>query len=629
MKRIALALFFYSEPIDIMHLDSGHVVGILMVTLLTLASFDLWRQYSYTHLSHIFSDYREGVLSTNDYWTMGFRVENLELKLDSSKGRLQDLYHALEMLLPKMRLDKSLLRNNMHDFGHTRASRIAMHELLMNDSSIYQIECDRSGHFLRVGLNDFRTDRRDSCQIFAETFDEQEDASMKGTSPHSYFEKVDLDEGAFALRPMGNHHLFVQSVPPPMEQSALPWKLVVGSPVNGILERFRIDNDSYLFSATMGGYFRCGAGQMVKGFSGASTYSANKFMLKKVSSEDVYRAQEMISLSDQIVDIQKKEMNSHETSLQARKSAVQSVIGSANQTPVRICVGVPMTSKSTRMKTVKDSPFWSNLFDSFMKSIDWRSNRYIFRFYLGFDKADELYDTGDAWSEIREEFKERATFRLKEQHLEIADITKILDKQLTLKLMHFDHLEGAPTQIVSQLMLTGYVDSFDYFYQVNDDTLIETPNWPPKLIEALAANPKIPNFGVTGPLDTNNDKIFTHSFVHRTHIEVFGHMFPTSFKNWWSDDWISTVYGSEHTFHLSDVTIKHNVEAQKENGYTRYEVDQGAQLRLNAELRKGYTQIDDWLKKNEHPRLPLPVICGYIPLVRFLYEDLKKAAAAK
>ena len=61
-----------------------------------------------------------------------------------------------------------------------------------------------------------------------------------------------------------------------------------------------------------------------------------------------------------------------------------------------------------------------------------------------------------------------------------------------------------------------YMDSS----QVNDDTQIVSPNWAPKLVAALAANPSIPNFGVTGPSDTNNDKIFTHSFVHRTHFEV-------------------------------------------------------------------------------------------------------------
>ena len=56
--------------------------------------------------------------------------------------------------------------------------------------------------------------------------------------------------------------------------------------------------------------------------------------------------------------------------------------------------------------------------------------------------------------------------------------------------------------------------------QVNDDTIITSPNWAPKLVAALASNPSIPNFGVTGPSDSNNEKIFTHSFVHRTHIEV-------------------------------------------------------------------------------------------------------------
>lgn len=133
--------------------------------------------------------------------------------------------------------------------------------------------------------------------------------------------------------------------------------------------------------------------------------------------------------------------------------------------------------------------------------------------------------------------------------------------------------------------------------KVNDDTIIVSPNWPPKLVAALAANPTIPNFGVTGPTDTNNEKIFTHAFVHRTHVEVseamhqlprlvfpycrtfddrqvFGHLFPPSFKNWWSDDWISTVYGSAHTFLATDVQIKHNVGAQKLHGTTRYEVDQ-------------------------------------------------------
>ena len=73
---------------------------------------------------------------------------------------------------------------------------------------------------------------------------------------------------------------------------------------------------------------------------------------------------------------------------------------------------------------------------------------------------------GDAWSDIREEFKKRATFRLKEQLIDDDIINDIFAHRLSLKILHFDHLTGAPTQVVSQVTLTAYVDNFDYFYQV-------------------------------------------------------------------------------------------------------------------------------------------------------------------
>lgn len=58
---------------------------------------------------------------------------------------------------------------------------------------------------------------------------------------------------------------------------------------------------------------------------------------------------------------------------------------------------------------------------------------------------------------------------MKEQLLDDAAVTEVLEKHLSLKLMHFDHLTGAPTQVVSQLMLAAYVDNFDYFYQVSTE----------------------------------------------------------------------------------------------------------------------------------------------------------------
>lgn len=192
----------------------------------------------------------------------------------------------------------------------------------------------------------------------------------------------------------------------------------------------------------------------------------NKFVLEKVSEEQLQHAYGLVAMSEEVIKIQTNYIKEKQISVEERKKKIHETISADSTQTVKICMGVPITSKGTEMAEVVDSPFWSNLFDSFMKSVDWRSNRYIFRFYLGFDKADPLYDTGDAWSDMREEFKHRAIFRMTEQQMDEVAINNVLENFLSLKLMHFDHLEGSPSQVVSQLMLAGYRDNFDYFYQV-------------------------------------------------------------------------------------------------------------------------------------------------------------------
>lgn len=212
---------------------------------------------------------------------------------------------------------------------------------------------------------------------------------------------------------------------------------------------------------------------MVSGSPGQyAQYNSKAFVMEKVSSEIVRSSYMLLDLSNQIMGVQSEYIKSNQKTPKQRASSALKVTGMENATPVKICLGVPITSKGTDMKEVVDSPFWTNLFDSFMKSVDWRSNRFVFRFYLGFDKADAMYDTGDAWSDLREEFRHRATYRMLEQLMEETAINAVLNDQLSLKLMHFDHLEGAPSQVVSQLMLSAYKDDFDYFYQVRNSHIL-------------------------------------------------------------------------------------------------------------------------------------------------------------
>lgn len=69
--------------------------------------------------------------------------------------------------------------------------------------------------------------------------------------------------------------------------------------------------------------------------------------------------------------------------------------------------------------------------------------------------------------------------------------------------------------MVSALIQDAYDDGCDYFYQINDDTNINSPDWAETFTGVLLANPLGPNVGVTGPTDTNNRRILTHAFVHR------------------------------------------------------------------------------------------------------------------
>ena len=195
---------------------------------------------------------------------------------------------------------------------------------------------------------------------------------------------------------------------------------------------------------------------------------------------------------------------------------------------------------------------------------------------------------------------------------------------LQLRLKHFDDTRGAPSQVVSRMALDAVRDGADYLYQLNDDTILVSKGWPETLIGALAGSDLRPNLGVAGPLDTNNARILTHAFVHRTHVELFGCFFPVAFKNWWSDDWISAVYGSSATFARRDVVVTHNVQSQKTGAWNRYDVDHAAQHQLHSEVQKGFVVINAWLRDKGFPTMPLPDVCGYSPMMTRIHDTLMR-----
>lgn len=116
--------------------------------------------------------------------------------------------------------------------------------------------------------------------------------------------------------------------------------------------------------------------------------------------------------------------------------------------------------------------------------------------YAGFDDVDEF------WSKIGRSFSGDITidgFRVKFVECECASMV-------------------CNTNCIAR---KAYHDGVEYFFRSNDDTEFKTTDWITTYISALDRfNP--PRLGVVGPTcKQGNNKIMTHDFTHRTHLEIF------------------------------------------------------------------------------------------------------------
>ncbi|KAK2138290.1 hypothetical protein LSH36_3409g00000 [Paralvinella palmiformis] len=106
-------------------------------------------------------------------------------------------------------------------------------------------------------------------------------------------------------------------------------------------------------------------------------------------------------------------------------------------------------------------------------------------------------------------------------------------------------------------MLDAYLDGMDYYFRVNDDTILESRFWTERYIQTLGQyNPS--NVGVVGPRHIGgNYWILTYDFVHRTHIDIFGYYYPRVFTDWFADGWITGVYAPNRTTKVTNALLTH------------------------------------------------------------------------
>lgn len=210
---------------------------------------------------------------------------------------------------------------------------------------------------------------------------------------------------------------------------------------------------------------------------------------------------------------------------------------------------------------------------------------YHYIYVLGHDIGDPFYDgrAGLFGSTPMETFKEWFITNV-QTPLASVGIT------IELKVVPVNNTLRKPGPVFIAMARAAYDLGADFLYRVNDDTEFLTL-WTSGFIYALM-QAQVP-YGAIGPLSYGTDnRILTHDFVHRTHMEIFEmNYYPPEFTDWWCDDWISVVYGQERTWSADIILVTHHTGAHGQ----RYEVDFKVQNKLKELIMKGRGLIRKWM----------------------------------
>ena len=232
------------------------------------------------------------------------------------------------------------------------------------------------------------------------------------------------------------------------------------------------------------------------------------------------------------------------------------------QEGLTIGIIVPVTSRKRNYKDIMDTDFFKILIPGFLKTYD-KSGKYKYNFYIGYDNDDSFYINNK--EEIEKAFD------------------KMFEGKVGLKIIEMIDLRGKVGEIWSRLANIGSEDC-DYLYQLGDDIKMISSGWEDTFISQLLSSS---NIGVTGPNDLNNQNILTQSFVHITHLKIFGDYYPKGIKNWYIDDWITAVYRPKKIKHI----LVNNI-----GGMPRYEIEDNRDNYLKI-LKESRIILKDYLMK--------------------------------
>ncbi|CAE7609811.1 unnamed protein product [Symbiodinium microadriaticum] len=277
-----------------------------------------------------------------------------------------------------------------------------------------------------------------------------------------------------------------------------------------------------------------------------------------------------------------------------------------------IAIMAATTTRNIYEPSVKVLSLFQLLFASLRLSLDWG---FQYMFVLGYDVGDKFYDSKAGLSKTKTWFDDNVAVPLKEKNIFIK-----------LRTVRVDNKLRKPGPVFLEIARFAYDKGAQFLYRVNDDTEFRG-RWPRLYANALLSLG--PPYGAVGPHSIgSNNRILTHDFVHRMHMEVFDmKYYPVELPDWWMDDWITHVYGPLRTFHSKKVGVYHHTNVHGQ----RYKVDQSNSKSLLKLIKKGRLTIRHWMIKNKISQLSViefehsmkaPILLGKRDLVALKLRDI-------
>ena len=245
-----------------------------------------------------------------------------------------------------------------------------------------------------------------------------------------------------------------------------------------------------------------------------------------------------------------------------------------------IAIMAATTTRKITQPSTKKLALFLYLLPSIARTIDCG---FRYEYTLGYDQGDPYYDSESGMKEVLTWWQQQMEIPLRNHHI-----------QIRLRLVKVNNQLKKPGPVFLEMARAAYEDGAQYFYRVNDDTEFLS-HWPQLFVETLQSLST--PYGVVGPLcNQGNEKILTHDFVHRTHMEIFEmNYYPPQLTDWWMDDWISFVYGQMRTFKARQARVIHHIGAHGQ----RYQVDSSHERLLGQLIEQGRQQIRNYLLKHQ------------------------------